>query len=101
MIIYNVTINVDDSIHDEWLTWMKTKHLADVLNTGMFSEYKMLKLLSRQEDETGTTYAIQYFTSSLEKYEQYQVEFAPKLQSEGLSLFGGKFSAFRTLLEEL
>ncbi|MFY8191068.1 MAG: DUF4286 family protein, partial [Bacteroidia bacterium] len=59
MIIYNVTINVEDSIHQEWLAWMQEKHLAEVMATGMFSSYKMLKLLSRQEDETGTTYAIQ------------------------------------------
>ncbi|NCF42859.1 MAG: DUF4286 family protein, partial [Bacteroidetes bacterium] len=23
MIIYNVTINIEDSVHSEWLKWMK------------------------------------------------------------------------------
>ncbi|MEO8448027.1 MAG: DUF4286 family protein, partial [bacterium] len=27
MILYNVTVNVDDSVHDEWLEWMKTIHI--------------------------------------------------------------------------
>jgi len=101
MIIYNVTINLDHSIHQEWLKWMKEKHLNDVMKTGMFTSYKFLKLLTKQSDEEGETYAIQYFAENLEKYNQYQSEFAPALQKEGRDLFGDKFHAFRTLLEEI
>ncbi|MCG9879335.1 MAG: DUF4286 family protein [Bacteroidia bacterium] len=101
MIIYNVTIQVEESIEKAWLQWMKEKHLADVLGTGMFTDYKMLKLLSLQEDETGITYAIQYRSKNMENYERYQEEFAPALQAEGRELFGDKFIAFRTLLEEV
>jgi Domain of unknown function (DUF4286) len=101
MIVYNVTINVDSAIHEEWLKWMKEKHLADVMATGMFETYKFLKLLSKQEDEIGETYAIQYFAKSIENYERYKQEFAPQLQLDGKKLFDGKFHAFRTLLEEV
>jgi hypothetical protein len=34
MILYNVTVSVDPEIHDEWLAWMKSKHIPDVLATG-------------------------------------------------------------------
>ena len=34
MIIYNVTINIDESAHDQWLNWLKTKHIGEVLATG-------------------------------------------------------------------
>lgn len=101
MIVYNVTINLDHDIHDEWVKWMKEKHLQDVMSTGMFTSYKFLKLLSKQEDELGETYAIQYFAPSMEHYERYQIEFAPKLQKDGRDLFGEKFHAFRTLLQEV
>ncbi len=101
MIVYNVTINVDSAVHEEWLKWMKEKHLADVMATGMFENYKFLKLLSKQEDEIGETYAIQYFAKSMENYERYKQEFAPQLQQDGKQLFDGKFHAFRTLLEEV
>lgn len=101
MIIYNVTINVDDSIHQEWLNWMQEKHLSEVMASEQFTSYKIMKLLSRQEDETGTTYAIQYTCKSMEEYERYQAEFAPALQADGRNKFGGKFVAFRTLLEEI
>jgi hypothetical protein len=99
MIVYNVTINVEDEIHDQWLAWMMAEHLPQVMATKMFEEYKMMRLISRQADETGQTYAIQYYCKDLATYEHYQTEFAPALQAETRKKFDGKFVAFRTLME--
>jgi hypothetical protein len=99
MIVYNVTINIEDEIHDQWLSWMKSEHLPQVMATGMFEKHLMMRLISRQEDETGQTYAIQYYCKDMATYERYQQEFAPKLQAETRNKFEGKFMAFRTLLE--
>ena len=100
MIVYNVTINLEPNIHADWVKWMKEKHLSDVMATGMFTSYRFLKLLSKQEDEVGETYAIQYFAETMEHYDRYMEEFAPALQKDGRDLFGEQFYAFRTLLEE-
>ena len=97
MIIYNVTVNVDDSIHEEWLTWMKTVHIPDVMKTGMFREYRLCKILS--EDDTGATYSFQYMCDSMKMYEKYRDEFANALRDQVTKKFGDKFVAFRTLLE--
>jgi hypothetical protein len=35
MYIYNVTINIDESVHKEWLSWIQN-HIQDVLATGRF-----------------------------------------------------------------
>ena len=99
MIIYNVTINVEDSIELEWLKWMQQVHIPDVLNTGLFFEYRMCRLLV--EEESGTTYTIQYTAKSLEDYHLYQKQHAPRLQQEVLKKFGDKFVAFRSLMEVL
>ena len=101
MIVYNVTINVDDSIAAGWVQWMKETHLPQVMQTGMFSRYEFFKLLTRQEDEDGITFVIQYFASSMENYERYHHEFAPALQAETRKLYEGKFHAFRTVMESL
>ena len=98
MIIYNVTINVDESIHSAWLKWMQHKHINDVLKTGLFTKAKLVKVLV-EEEMGGTTYAVQYFTDSKEKLENYYKNHAPRLREEGLSLFGDKMLAFRTELE--
>jgi hypothetical protein len=98
MILYNVTINIDDSAHDEWLEWMKSKHIPDVLSTGLFMENKFYRIRSENEDE-GHTYSIQYLLESMDEYETYQKEFAVKLQSEHTEKFKDKFVAFRTIME--
>ena len=100
MIIYNVTINIDDSVRDAWLNWMKTKHIDDVLSTGLFHKAKMIKVLV-EEEMGGTTYSIQYFTDSKEKLENYYLNHAPRLREEGARMFGVKMLAFRTELEVL
>ena len=98
MIIYNVTINVDESIHNDWVKWMQNKHINEVLATGLFTHAKMVKVLV-EEEMGGTTYAVQYFTDSKTKLESYYQNHAPKLRQEGLQLFGDKMLAFRTELE--
>ena len=98
MILYNVTINIDDSVHDQWLNWMQEKHIPDVLATGKFSSARMTKVLITEE-MGGTTYATQYATDSKATLERYYQDDAPRLRDEGLRLFADKMMAFRTELE--
>ncbi|HEU0136639.1 MAG TPA: DUF4286 family protein [Flavobacterium sp.] len=98
MIIYNVTINIDESVHDQWLQWMQEKHIGDMLATGKFSTARMVRVLI-DEPMGGTTYSIQYTTDSRETLQRYYDEDAPLLREEGLRLFADKMLAFRTELE--
>lgn len=98
MIIYNVTINIHESVHDQWMQWMQEKHISDVLNTGKFTTARMVKVLV-EEEMGGVTYSIQYTTDSKETLQRYYEEDAPRLREEGLQLFGDKMLAFRTELE--
>ncbi|MBI9040908.1 DUF4286 family protein [Lutibacter sp.] len=98
MYIYNVTTNVDESIHDEWLNWMKSKHIPDMLATGKFTVAKM-NLVLIDEEMGGSTYAVQYSTDSIETLHKYYKEDAPKLRDEAMNLFKDKIVAFRTELK--
>jgi len=98
MILYNVTINIHESVHDQWMRWMQEKHIGDVLATGKFTAARMVKVLV-EEDMGGITYSIQYTTDSKETLQRYYDEDAPRLREEGLQLFGDKMLAFRTELE--
>ena len=101
MILYNVTINVEQSVETEWLAWMRTEHMLDVLNTGMFATAKIFRLLAVEQSEGTATYAVQYFAETMEKYQHYQEEFAAALQQEAQQKFGSKTVSFRTLMEEV
>ncbi|HSY77358.1 MAG TPA: DUF4286 family protein [Bacteroidia bacterium] len=97
MILYNVTINVDDDIHHKWLEWMQKEHIPEMLSTGLFTGYRMSRLLD--VDDGGTTYSIQYSCHSLKEYHTYKEKHAPHMQQEGIKRFQDKFTAFRTLME--
>jgi Domain of unknown function (DUF4286) len=96
-IIYNVTVNVDDAIHDDWLKWMREKHIPDVMSTGYFLENKLCKILI--EEQQGTSYAIQYTCASMNDLDEYKRDHAPRLQKQVTDRYKDKFVAFRTLLE--
>ena len=95
MYIYNVTINIEESIHDTWLKWMQEKHIPEMLDLGKFSKALMSRVMI-EEEMGGITYSVQYTTDSKTTLEKYYKEDAPKLRQEGAKLFAGKFVAFRT-----
>lgn len=97
MILYNVTVNIDEDVHDEWLTWMKEVHIPDVMNTGLFIESKICRI--HAEEVGGRAYSFQYLAKSVEDYNLYQKKYAPALQQEHTKKYNGKFVAFRTVLE--
>ena len=97
MIIYNVTLNVDPSIHDEWLQWIRV-HIPKVLATGLFTEAKLTKVLV-EEDFGGITYSVQYRAHTRDALNRYYKTYANDLRQESLRLFADKVLAFRTELE--
>lgn len=101
MIIYNVTVNVEKEIANEWLQWMKGIHIPNVLKTDCFTSYKILKMLNEHTDVEGLTYAVQYFATDIKIINTYFSQFAPKLQNEVFKKYGERVVAFRTLLEEV
>jgi len=98
MILYSVTINIDKAVETEWLQWMRTEHVPEVMATGLPAENKILRLLT-EVDNGGTTYNFQYFFRSMDDYHTYQQHHSPALQQKTQERYANKFVAFRTLLE--
>ncbi|MGJ8591701.1 MAG: DUF4286 family protein [Aquaticitalea sp.] len=96
MIIYNVTSNIDSSIHDQWLIWIK-EHIPQVLSSGCFIEAKLTKVMV--EDDQNDTYSIQYRAKTREDLERYYSKFADTLRQDVIKRFGDKVLSFRTELE--
>ncbi len=100
MLIYNVTLHVEDSIVSRWLDWMKSTHIPEVLATGKFLEATMTRILS-EEDTGGSSYSVQYKVKDRKTLERYYREDAERLRKETLKHFGDTVIAFRTELEVL
>lgn len=99
MVIYNVTVQIEDAIREEWLDWMRTRHIPDVLATGLFARCNLMRVVS--DDDRTATFAIQYECPDLATLERYRTEFAPALQRDHTERYKDRFVAFRTVLERV
>lgn len=98
MVVYNVTVNIDHDVQEEWLKWMLEVHIPEVLATGLFMDGRISRL-QMEEDMGGVTYSIQYTLPSQAHLDQYQREFAPALQKKHTDRYAEKFVAFRTVMD--
>lgn len=97
MIVYNITIKIDPAIEEEWVLWQQQEHIPEIISTGMFTEYKMFRLLDQDESE-GITYVCQYFAGSEDNYQCYVRDHAPTLRKKAIERWGDRFIAFRTVM---
>lgn len=97
MVLYSVTINVIDEVHEEWLQWMREKHVPDVMNTGCFVMHKIMRLKDPVQD--GNTYSFQYFAESDATLSEYLTNHAPGLRADVDDKYANKYLAFRTILD--
>ena len=100
MILYNVTININHELEKEWLHWMQTQHVPEVMATGLPVAHKTLRLLT-ELDNGGATYSFQYFFQTMDDYLAYQAQHSPTLQEKVRVRYDGQYVSFRTLLEEV
>ena len=93
MLIYQVKITIDAAVEAEWLHWMKSRHVPDVMATGLPVSYQILK-----PETPAHTYLFHYYFPDREGYEHYQEFHAPELKGHPAKKFPDLFVAERMLL---
>ncbi|SDG40947.1 DUF4286 family protein [Psychroflexus sediminis] len=97
MLIYNVTTNVEEDVHDEWVEWMKNIHIPAMSQTGKFKKATMSRV-DVVESMGGITYSVQYRVEDKATLERYFEEDFEQMKKQ-TKLFEGKFVSFRTEME--
>jgi len=97
MIVYNVTTKVSHAIAADWLSWLKTEHIPDLVQTGCFTQAVILHLVEA-DDEEGITYAVQYHAESQALYNRYMEKYAGDMRKKALDKWGDRVISFRTLM---
>jgi ABC-type ATPase with predicted acetyltransferase domain len=97
MYIYNVTVNIQEDVHEKWVEWMKNEHIPEMLNTKKFIKALMTRVLVNEE-MGGITYSVQFTAKNRQMLQRYYEEDAERLRRKSV-IFEGKFVAFRTELE--
>ena len=97
-IIYNVTVKVEQQIAEQWLQWLLEEHIPDIMQTGCFFDYKVVRLLE-VDDKEGPTYAIQYAARSKADYNRYIEIYSSEMRKRSLEKWREQFVAFRSVME--
>lgn len=98
MLIYNVTTKINWSVADSWLKWMQEIHIPEVMDSGCFEKFQLVRLLEVDEEE-GPTYAVQFYTSSKLSYQEYITNYQAELKERVVAKWSNQFISFRSLME--
>lgn len=101
MIQYNQTINIEKSVEAEWLKWMKEEQIPDIMETGMFMQARIFRLLDIEESEGTATYALQLMAETKEHLDIFQMKYEPLLDQKHGKSYGHKMVSFRTMMKEV
>jgi len=91
-------MQVERSIAESWLQWMQREHIPEVMSTGCFEKFQLVKLLDTDESES-LTYAVQYYAVAQTELDRYLQEYTTELRKKSFEKWGDRFIAFRTIME--
>lgn len=100
MLIFNTTFHVDDSIHDECLSYLKEVYIPQSL-AGDLLEQPSLARIENRHGEGGLSYALQFKTKDRDTLNEWAARVGESVQRQLTDKFGNKISGFSTLLEEI
>lgn len=98
MIIYEVSLFIDNIIFTEYCQWLK-EHLKEML---LFKGFSQAKVLTDKNPESSNDnehkLIIQYIIESYDDLQNYFDNHATNMREKGTNIFGNKFRASRRVL---
>lgn len=84
---YEVTMEVDSSIAEEWVEYMRSEHIPEVMQTGVFISCQFLRIIEPSKDGL-ECFRITYEAKSLSAIQDYRAELSPELQRKHNARYG-------------
>lgn len=97
MLIYNVTVKIDNDIESEWISWQRDVHIPGVMASRLFYDCQFSKLISHEEED-GKTYVMQFYAKDKNAFENFKKHHADRLRDLSLEKWDNKFVVFESLL---
>ena len=97
MLLYNVTVIINETIEDDWLAWVKNEHIPAVMSAGSFISQRLLKVLNSPNE--GVTYCLQYIADSQNTINNYSSAYEQEHLAQHYQNFGQDVALFNTLME--
>jgi hypothetical protein len=94
MIAYEVTVDVEEGLIDDYMDFMRSRHIPQILATGCFSHAEF-------DRASETRFRQRYLADSLAELEQYLERHAPGLREDYEQRFPEGTRVTREIWEEL
>lgn len=95
MLIYQVKIIINAAVEEEWLKWMKTVHVPELIATGLLLRYDIKKPMDKEPN----TYYFNYYFANSKDYATYSMYHAKRLREHPKEKFPNQFTAERTTFQ--
>jgi hypothetical protein len=96
-VIYEVNLDLDTAIREDYLAWL-APHVAEICALPGFTGAQMFEVAQPPAASGRSSLCVQYRLSSQADLDRYLSEHAPRMRAEGQARFGGRFSASRRVL---
>ena len=97
MILYNITSNVAHEVIDEWLSWLNNILIPEIMEVGVFNDFKFFQLLDIDEK----TYTIQFFCDNEQACREFISEAGPAFIRKSELMWGNSVYNFRSILKSV
>ncbi len=97
--IYEVNLDLDAAIRDEYLGWLSA-HMREICALPGFVGAHLWEVDAPAADSGRVSLCVQYTLRDAAALEAYLREHAPRLRAEGEARFGGRFRASRRVLRQ-
>jgi hypothetical protein len=97
MLLYNVTVIVEEAAAVNWLAWMRETHIPNLMETDCFVSYRLLKIVDSPNE--GASYCVQFIAEDEAKHQTFLNLHEQQFTAEMYSQYPNKLVTFSTLME--
>jgi len=103
MIVYEVNLQIDSNIREEYIPWLNF-HIREIVSLNGFRKAELLEEMNEDQNppqDGKINLIIHYELETYNDLKNYFDNHAQKMREEGMKKFGGKFTATRRILKDL
>lgn len=99
MIIYNTTYQIDPSVLDEALVWIRSELIPSIVNSKHLKNPRLVRVMT--DDKSNHSYSLQFEVESIEMLNDWYRAHGASIYSNLTKKYGNNLIGFTTLLENI
>jgi hypothetical protein len=96
-VIYEVNLDLDVAIRDEYVAWL-LPHMRAICTLSGFIDAQLFGVVDPAADANRVSLCVQYTLRDAAALDAYLRDHAPRMRAEGEAKFGGRFRALRRVM---